>query len=249
MLYLIFNEGYASTSGSSLQRSQLAAEAIRLTRMVHRLLPEDAEVTGLLALMLLTDARRPARTGPAGELILMAEQDRSLWRPDYIAEGIALITDALPRGSTGPYQLQAAIAAVHDEAPRAEATDWRQIMALYELLLGMSDNPVVALNHAVAVAIVRGPRAGLGLLEKLEPTSGSPVTTGSTPPARTCWKRPVIIRQRATLTVWRPSERATFRSSAISMREPPASQTTDTRRPIKTGGSIVRASGPQFKIR
>jgi RNA polymerase sigma factor (sigma-70 family) len=168
VLYLIFNEGYASTSGSSLQRSQLAAEAIRLTRMVHRLLPEDAEVTGLLALMLLTDARRPARTGPAGELIPMAEQDRSLWKADYIAEGIALITDALPRGSTGPYQLQAAIAAVHDEAPRAEATDWRQIMALYELLLSMSDNPVVALNHAVAVAMVRGPRAGLGLLEKLE---------------------------------------------------------------------------------
>jgi len=168
VLYLIFNEGYASTSGPSLQRGELAAEAIRLARMVHRLLPDDGEVTGLLALMLLTDARRPARTGPDGGLIPMAEQDRSLWNAGYIAEGVALITDALPRGATGPYQLQAAIAAIHDEAPSAEATDWPQIMALYELLLRISDNPVVALNHAVAVAMVRGPHAGLDLLGKLE---------------------------------------------------------------------------------
>jgi RNA polymerase sigma factor (sigma-70 family) len=168
VLYLIFNEGYASTSGPSLQRGELAAEAIRLARMVHRLLPGDGEVTGLLALMLLTDARRPARTGPDGGLIPMAEQDRSLWNAGYIAEGVALITDALPRGATGPYQLQAAIAAIHDEAPSAEATDWPQIMALYELLLRISDNPVVALNHAVAVAMVRGPHAGLDLLGKLE---------------------------------------------------------------------------------
>jgi len=168
VLYLIFNEGYASTSGPSLQRGELAAEAIRLARMVHRLLPDDGEVTGLLALMLLTDARRPARTGPDGGLIPMAEQDRSLWNAGYIAEGVALITDALPRGVTGPYQLQAAIAAIHDEAPSAEATDWPQIMALYELLLRISDNPVVALNHAVAVAMVRGPHAGLDLLGKLE---------------------------------------------------------------------------------
>jgi RNA polymerase sigma factor (sigma-70 family) len=168
VLYLIFNEGYASTSGPSLQRSDLSAEAIRLARMVHRLLPDDGEVAGLLALMLLTDARRPARTGPDGGLVPMAEQDRSLWNADHIAEGVALITEALPRGATGPYQLQAAIAAIHDEAASAEATDWPQIMALYELLMRTSDNPVVALNHAVAVAMVQGARAGLDLLGKLE---------------------------------------------------------------------------------
>ena len=168
VLYLIFNEGYASTSGPSLQRSDLSAEAIRLARMVHRLLPDDGEVAGLLALMLLTDARRPARTGPDGGLVPMAEQDRSLWNADHIAEGVALITEALPRGATGPYQLQAAIAAIHDEAASAEATDWPQIMALYELLMRTSDNPVVALNHAVAVAMVRGAPAGLDLLGKLE---------------------------------------------------------------------------------
>jgi RNA polymerase sigma factor (sigma-70 family) len=168
VLYLIFNEGYASTSGPSLQRGELSAEAIRLARMVHHLLPDDSEVTGLLALMLLTDARRPARTGPDGALIPMAEQDRSLWNADYVAEGVALITDALPRGPTGPYQLQAAIVAIHDEAPSAEATDWPQIMALYELLMQTSDNPVVALNHAVAVAMVQGAHAGLDLLGRLE---------------------------------------------------------------------------------
>jgi RNA polymerase sigma factor (sigma-70 family) len=167
VLYLIFNEGYASTSGPSLQRTELSAEAIRLARMVHRLLPDDSEVMGLLALMLLTDARRPARTGPEGELIPMAEQDRSLWNADYISEGVALITDALARGATGPYQLQAAISAIHDEAPHAEATDWPQIMALYELLMRMSDNPMVALNHAVAVAMAQGAHAGLDLLGKL----------------------------------------------------------------------------------
>ena len=168
VLYLIFNEGYASTSGPSLQRGELSAEAIRLARLVHKLLPDDGEVAGLLALMLLTDARRLARTGPGGELILMADQDRSRWDAGYIAEGIALITGALPRGPAGPYQLQAAIAAVHDEAPSAEATDWPQIAALYELLMRTSDNPVVALNHAVAVAMARGPAAGLELLGRLE---------------------------------------------------------------------------------
>ena len=125
-------------------------------------------MTGLLALMLLTDARRAARTGPDGALIPMAEQDRSHWNAEGIAEGVALITDALPRGATGPYQLQAAIAAIHDEAPHADATDWPQIMALYELLMRISDNPMVALNHAVAVAMVAGPRAGLDLLGKLD---------------------------------------------------------------------------------
>jgi RNA polymerase sigma factor (sigma-70 family) len=168
VLYLIFNEGYASTAGPDLHRADLAAEAIRLARLVHGLLPDDGEVTGLLALMLLTDARRPARTGPDGALIPMAEQDRGRWNADQIAEGVALISAALPRGPTGPYQLQAAIAAVHDEAPSAGATDWPQIMALYEVLLNLSDNPVVALNHAVAVAMVHGPRAGLDLLGKLE---------------------------------------------------------------------------------
>jgi RNA polymerase sigma factor (sigma-70 family) len=168
VLYLIFNEGYASTSGPSLQRSELSAEAIRLARMVHRLLPGDGEVTGLLALMLLTDARRPARTGADGSLITMAEQDRALWDRRLITEGVALITEALPRGPTGPYQLQAAIAAVHDEAPSADATDWPQILALYELLMQVADNPVIALNHAVAVAMVHGQRAALDLLEALE---------------------------------------------------------------------------------
>ena len=168
VLYLIFNEGYASTSGPSLHRGELSAEAIRLTRIVHQLLPGDAEVTGLLALMLLTDARRPARTGPDGSLIPMSEQDRGRWDAGRIAEGVALITEALPQGPTGPYQLQAAIAAVHDEAPNAEDTDWPQILALYELLLRISGNPMVALNHAVAVAMVHGPRAGLGLLGELE---------------------------------------------------------------------------------
>jgi RNA polymerase sigma factor (sigma-70 family) len=168
VLYLIFNEGYASTSGPRLHRVELSAEAIRLTRMVHRLLPDDGEATGLLALMLLTDARRTARTGPDGALIPMAEQDRSRWHAGHIAEGVALISAALPRGATGPYQLQAAIAAIHDEAPSAEETDWPQIMALYELLLQISSNPMVALNHAVAVAMVHGPHAGLDRLGKLE---------------------------------------------------------------------------------
>ena len=168
VLYLIFNEGYAATTGPNLQRVELSTEAIRLARMVHRVLPDDGEATGLLALMLLTDARRPARTGPDGGLIPMAEQDRRRWNADDIAEGVALITEALPRGATGPYQLQAAIAAIHDEAPTAEATDWPQILALYEVLMQISDNPVVALNHTVAVAMVRGAEAGLGLLGRLE---------------------------------------------------------------------------------
>jgi RNA polymerase sigma factor (sigma-70 family) len=167
VLYLIFNEGYASTSGPTLQRADMTAEAIRLTRIVRRLLPEDSEVAGLLALMLLTDARRAARVGPDGELVPMAEQDRSKWDAAAIVEGIALVTQALPRGATGPYQLQAAIAALHDEAPSAEATDWPQIVALYELLMQISDNPVVALNHVVAVSMVSGARAGLDLLEKV----------------------------------------------------------------------------------
>jgi RNA polymerase sigma factor (sigma-70 family) len=168
VLYLVFNEGYAATSGSSLQRTELATEAIRLVRLVHRLLPDDSEVTGLLALMLLTDARRDARTGPDGSLIPMSDQDRSRWNAQEIAEGVALITDALPHGAVGAYQLQAAIAAVHDEAPDATSTDWPQIVALYELLVQCSPNPIVELNHAVAVAMRDGPVAGLELLAALE---------------------------------------------------------------------------------
>ena len=165
VLYLIFTEGYAATSGGSLYRVELSTEAIRLTRIVHPLLPEDGEVAGLLALMLLTDARRPARTTANGELVPLAEQDRALWNADYIAEGVALITGTLPRGRTGPYQIQAAIAAIHDEARSAEATDWPQIKALYELLLQISDNPMVALNHVVAVAMADGSARGLRRLE------------------------------------------------------------------------------------
>ncbi|GII82141.1 RNA polymerase sigma24 factor [Sphaerisporangium siamense] len=167
VLYLIFNEGYATTSGPALHRRELSAEAIRLARLLHGLLPGDGEVAGLLALMLLTDARRPARTGPDGALIPMAEQDRGLWDAGLIAEGIALVTAALAHGTPGPYQIQAAIAAVHDEAPDAARTDWPQIMALYELLARVAGGPVVALNHAVAVAMVKGARAGLDLLDDL----------------------------------------------------------------------------------
>ncbi len=167
VLYLVFNEGYTSTSGPSLYRGELSAEAIRLARMIHRLLPDDGEVAGLLALMLLTDARRPARTGPDGELVAMAEQDRALWDAARVTEGVGLVSAALRRGEVGPYQLQAAIAAIHDEAPSAEATDWPQIVALYELLMRISDNPVVRLNHAVAVAMAQGAHAGLALLEDI----------------------------------------------------------------------------------
>jgi RNA polymerase sigma factor (sigma-70 family) len=168
VLYLIFNEGYASSIGADLQRSELANEAIRLARAVHQLLPKDSEVAGLIALMLLTDARRPARTGADGELIPLEQQDRALWDRRLIAEGVALISATLARGAVGPYQLQAAIAAVHDEAPRHEDTDWPQIVALYSLLLRMSDNPMVALSHAIATAMVDGPQAGLDLLVTLD---------------------------------------------------------------------------------
>jgi RNA polymerase sigma factor (sigma-70 family) len=168
VLYLIFNEGYSASSGPDLQRGELTHEAIRLTRVVHRLLPDDGEVAGLLALMLLTDARRAARSRPDGALVPLAEQDRGRWNSEAIREGIALVTDALTRTPVGPYQLQAAIAAVHAEAARADDTDWPQIVALYELLERISPNPVITLNHAVAVAMVRGPRAGLEMLETLD---------------------------------------------------------------------------------
>jgi RNA polymerase sigma factor (sigma-70 family) len=173
VLYLVFNEGYTSSVGADLHRTELSGEAIRLARMLHALLPGDGEVAGLLALMLLTDARRPARTGPGGELIPLAEQDRTLWDRALIAEGVALVTGALASGVVGEYQVQALIAAVHDDAARVEDTDWPQILALYGLLERMTGNPMVALNRAVAAAMVHGPEAGLKLLEGLdEPLAG-----------------------------------------------------------------------------
>jgi len=168
VLYLIFNEGYASSAGPQLRRADLSDEAIRLTRIVYERQTDDTEVAGLLALMLLTDARRAARTGPNGELIPLAQQIRARWDRQQIAEGIALLSTAMPKGAVGPYQLQAAIAAVHDEAASAEDTDWQQILALYELLKRMSDNPMIVLNHAIAAAMVHGPRKGLELLGPLD---------------------------------------------------------------------------------
>ena len=171
VLYLIFNEGYASTSGTSLVRVDLAEEAIRLARILRAALPDDSEVGGLLALMLLVHARHRARTAEDGSLIPMADQDRNLWDRRLIDEGVTLISAALPRGPTGPYQLQAAISALHDEAESADATDWRQIAALYGVLRGLDDSPIVALNHAVAVSMAAGPQAGLVLLKRLEADS------------------------------------------------------------------------------
>ena len=175
VLYLIFNEGYASSAGPSLYRVDLSGEAIRLARELHRLLPADAETAGLLALMLLTDARRAARTGPGGELVPLDEQDRTVWDRAAIAEGVALLTRALSRGAVGPYQLQAAIAAVHGEAKSWDETDWPQILALYGLLRRVADSPMVALNEAVAVAMVHGPAAGL---ERLKPLDDDPRVAG-----------------------------------------------------------------------
>jgi RNA polymerase sigma factor (sigma-70 family) len=168
VLYLIFSEGYTSSAGGELHRPDLSNEAIRLARAVHAMLPTDAEVTGLLALMLLTDARRAARTDANGELIPLDEQDRALWSVDFITEGSALVADALHTGPVGWYQLQAAIAALHDEAPSTAETDWPQILALYQALADLSDNPMVTLNRAIAMAMTNGPAAGLELLRSLD---------------------------------------------------------------------------------
>jgi RNA polymerase sigma factor (sigma-70 family) len=168
VLYLIFNEGYVTSAGPALQRADLSNEAIRLARIAYAMLPNDSEVAGLLALMLLTDARRAARTGPDGELIPLDEQDRTRWDQRLIAEGVALISRTLPRGDVGAYQLQAAVAAVHDEAARVEDTDWPQILALYGVLRALSDNPMVSLNYAIAAAMVNGPQVGLALLDELD---------------------------------------------------------------------------------
>ena len=168
VLYLIFNEGYTSSTGRELQRTELSDEAIRLTRLVHSLLPDDSEVIGLLALMLLIDARRPARTDAVGELIPLAEQDRTLWDQALIAEGTALIDRAVTDGPVGEYKLQAAIAALHDRAGHADDTDWPQILALYGLLEQITGNPVVTLNRAVAAAMADGPSAGLAVLDTVD---------------------------------------------------------------------------------
>jgi predicted RNA polymerase sigma factor len=168
VLYLIFNEGYTTSSGPALQRTDLTTEAIRLTRLLHRLIPGEAEVAGLLALMLLTDARRAARTDTDGRIVPLADQQRDLWDTAAIAEGRAILTTTLGTGPVGSYQLQAAIAALHDEAPTAEATDWPQILALYDVLTTVAPGPVVTLSRAVALAHVHGPRAGLALLGTLD---------------------------------------------------------------------------------
>ncbi|MEV0394764.1 RNA polymerase sigma factor [Polymorphospora rubra] len=167
VLYLLFNEGYTATAGPDLTAPRLSDEAIRLTGWLRRLLPYDAEVAGLLALMLLTEARRPARTAPGGALVPLAEQDRGRWDRDLIDRGVALVSEALARGTVGPYQVQAAIAAVHDEAADLAATDWPQILGLYDLLERLAPGPMVTLNQAVAVAMVRGPAEGLAVLTEL----------------------------------------------------------------------------------
>ncbi len=167
VLYLIFNEGYTASSGDALNRVELTREAVRLTRQLHRRLPDDGEVAGLLALMLLTDARRPARTGRDGILIPLAEQDRRRWDTAAIAEGVALITHTLAQAPIGPFQLQAAIAAVHSEAARTADTDWPQILVLYTMLHALAPSPMTALNRIVALAMVEGPEAGLAALDEL----------------------------------------------------------------------------------
>ena len=217
VLYLIFNEGYTSSAGPQLQRLELSREAIRLTRAVHTLLPDDAEVAGLLALMLLTDARRAARTGPDGELIPLTKQDRTLWDRAEISEGIALLTAALSKGSIGAYQLQAAIAAVHDEAARAEDTDWPQILALYELAQAH-----VRQSHGDAQSRhrrrhgARPVQRTRAAAERSTPMHGLPAIIASTPFAPICWKWPAIIRPPLHTTGLPPAGRPACRNGITS---------------------------------
>ena len=168
VVYLIFNEGYTASSGDRLVREDLCAEAIRLGRLLVELMPDEPEVMGLLALMLLVQSRRATRTTPSGDLVLLSDQDRGLWDRGLVAEGQALVRQCLRRNQPGPYQIQAAINAVHSDAPAAAATDWRKILQLYDQLLSLAPTPVVALNRAVAVAEVEGPAAALSVVDGLE---------------------------------------------------------------------------------
>jgi predicted RNA polymerase sigma factor len=217
VLYLLFNEDYAASSGTALHRVDLSDEAIRLARLLRRTVPGDAETAGLLALMLLTDARRTARTTPDGRPVPLAEQDRAQWDRQRITEGSALLAEAIARRAVGEYQLQAAIAALHDEAPTAEATDWPQILTLYGLLEQMTGNPVVTLNRAVAMAMVHGPSEGLSVLESAEAAlKGHHHVTRSVPTSLNC---PANRRPRPPITRPPPPVRRAFRSGTTSRRK------------------------------
>ena len=207
VLYLMFSEGYASTNGSHLQRVELATEAIRLTRVLHARVPNDEEVAGVLALMLLTDARRAARSGPDGELIPLDEQDRTQWNRAAIDEGTALITATMMRGGIGAYQLQAAIAALHDEAPSTAETDWPQILALYTVLERIAGNPMVTLNRAIAIAMVHGPAAGLDILKTLDADARIPATIVSMPSAHICSNSTAMTQRRSSSIAPQPARR------------------------------------------
>ena len=227
VLYLIFNEGYVSTAGPALQRPDLAAEAIRLARLLQSLLPDDPEVAGLLALMLLTHARWPARTGPSGEPIPMAEQDRSRWDRAAIDEGVALVDEGFARGVAGPYLLQAAIAAIHDRAASADETDWPRIERLYQQLAEISDTPVVALNRAVAIAMAHGAAAGLEMLAAIRVTRRSQTTIECSRCGRICSRCWVAPRPRARPTRMLHNGRATSHSNGAYGREPLARRLHD----------------------
>jgi RNA polymerase sigma factor (sigma-70 family) len=262
VLYLIFNEGYAATSGPSLVRVDLSAEAIRVARQLRARLPADGEVAGLLALMLLTDARRPARTGPEGSLVPLAEQDRMLWDADAIAEGTGLIERALAETPIGPYQLQAAIAAIHDAAPSAEATDWRQISALYEWLDRLAPGPMVALNRIVALAMLDGPEAGLERLGEVESEAGSRGHRRIIA-VRAHLLEMAGIRERQTHIATRRGGRSTCRSDAISRPGPSGSseaenghdggglqaRRADERRPPVAGSAPRKRPRPSRMVR
>ena len=215
VLYLIFNEGYTTSSGPAIHRADLTAEAVRLTRELRRLRPLDTETSGLLALMLLTEARRAARVDGAGDLVPLAEQERTKWDKALIGEGVALVTEALSHGSVGPYQLQAAIAALHDEAETAEDTDWPQILALYEMLDYVAPNPMATINRAVAVGMVQGPLAGLALLGALATMSESRTTTFSSRSGAICWKWRGTPAVRSVHSAWRRAGRPVCPSGAI----------------------------------